>query len=252
MTVTKEMIEAGLRITLSSVNMPAGECLHETDVREILEAALSSRSAEAGKPVEEPPMSTVAIARRAGDEAYKRWRGTDTCLDGMNYIAFHIVRALSALSTPADIEPVAWLHPTANWSHVDYDRVRMHCGNDGPLPIPLYAAPVADSEPVSVPEGWALRHDNFKRWCIFGPDDRWYMQPVGMITADEARIVCERASALAAAPQPNPSTVDARAETVTLTRMQIDGMLRAAYPFSTKDERDGILASALVSEGKKP
>lgn len=50
MTVTKEMIEAGLRITLSSVNMPAGECLHETDVREILEAALS-RSAEAGKPV---------------------------------------------------------------------------------------------------------------------------------------------------------------------------------------------------------
>ncbi|SFG87742.1 hypothetical protein [Ensifer sp. OV372] len=40
MSVSKEAIEAGLRITLSSVNMPAGECLHETDVREILEAAL--------------------------------------------------------------------------------------------------------------------------------------------------------------------------------------------------------------------
>ncbi|MBD9519330.1 hypothetical protein IB262_05405 [Ensifer sp. ENS02] len=40
MSVRKEAIEAGLRITLSSVNMPSGECLHETDVREILEAAL--------------------------------------------------------------------------------------------------------------------------------------------------------------------------------------------------------------------
>lgn len=40
MSVSKEAIEAGLRITLSSVNMPSGECLHETDVREILEAAL--------------------------------------------------------------------------------------------------------------------------------------------------------------------------------------------------------------------
>lgn len=38
--ITKEAIEAGRRITLSSLNMTAGECLHETEVREILEAAL--------------------------------------------------------------------------------------------------------------------------------------------------------------------------------------------------------------------
>lgn len=40
--VTDEMVEAGLRITLSSVGLPAGECLHETDVREVVGAAMSA------------------------------------------------------------------------------------------------------------------------------------------------------------------------------------------------------------------
>jgi hypothetical protein len=40
--VTEKMIEDALGITLSSVNLPASECLHESDVRELLEAALST------------------------------------------------------------------------------------------------------------------------------------------------------------------------------------------------------------------
>ena len=42
MKVTDEMVTAALSIMLSSVNYPARECLHESDVREILDAALGS------------------------------------------------------------------------------------------------------------------------------------------------------------------------------------------------------------------
>ncbi|NOV17848.1 hypothetical protein E5S70_17495 [Ensifer adhaerens] len=272
MTVTKEMIEAGLRITLSSVNMPAGECLHETDVREILEAALS-RSAEAGKPVVKG-VDEVALDRAAregyavrckthGPRVLEQYASPDIMQMQLNDARVIVSAYLSALSTPADIDPVLFVSeqqlascigtylPTrkereGNFQFPLYaspmgscEPEDWHCsarqqgtaGGSDPADCdwPLcgcdphadrviaaldeigYAAPVADSEPVSVPEGWTLRHDNFKRWCIFGPDDRWYMQPVGMITADEARIICECASALAAAPQPNPSKVDASA-----------------------------------------
>ncbi len=41
MTPTPEMIEAGMNLTLSSVDLPASECLHESDVREIQAAALA-------------------------------------------------------------------------------------------------------------------------------------------------------------------------------------------------------------------
>lgn len=40
---------------------------------------------------------------------------------------------------------------------------------------------------------WHVKHNNYKQWCIFSPDGRWTMQPVGMISADEARDICERA-----------------------------------------------------------
>lgn len=38
-------------------------------------------------------------------------------------------------------EPSAWLHPEAGWAHANYDEIRKHCLNDGPLPIPLYTHP---------------------------------------------------------------------------------------------------------------
>lgn len=44
-------------------------------------------------------------------------------------------------------EPVAWMHPTANWSDVDRQKILNHCVKDGDMPVPLYAAP-------SAPEGW--------------------------------------------------------------------------------------------------
>lgn len=52
MQVTDEMVDAGLRITLSSVGLPAGECLHATDVREILIASLSNKQAGEVKALE--------------------------------------------------------------------------------------------------------------------------------------------------------------------------------------------------------
>jgi|GEM_PF-5931835 len=46
-------------------------------------------------------------------------------------------------------QPVAWMHPTANWSHTDYDVIRRHCFNEGPMPVPLFLrAPVqTDTQP---------------------------------------------------------------------------------------------------------
>jgi len=38
--ISYDMIKAAMVITLTSVNLPAYECLHESDVKEILEAAL--------------------------------------------------------------------------------------------------------------------------------------------------------------------------------------------------------------------
>lgn len=61
MQVTDEMVEAGLRITLSSVNLPAGECMHETDVQEILSAALSAI-------VEEQQVAALAVQTQQGVE----------------------------------------------------------------------------------------------------------------------------------------------------------------------------------------
>lgn len=47
---------------------------------------------------------------------------------------------LSALvDVPA--EPVAWMHPTANWASTKRGSVLAHCRNDGPYPIPLYTRP---------------------------------------------------------------------------------------------------------------
>jgi hypothetical protein len=71
--VTDAMVEAGLRITLSSVGVPAGECLHETDVREIVTAALAS--AEEEKAV--VPTANCCICGRVIDTREKSEGGDD-------------------------------------------------------------------------------------------------------------------------------------------------------------------------------
>ena len=43
-------------------------------------------------------------------------------------------------------EPAAWLHPTAGWAHADYHQVRLHCFNDGPMPVPLYRAAATEAD----------------------------------------------------------------------------------------------------------
>ncbi len=54
--VSQKAVEAALAITLSSVDVLAAECLHESDVRELLEAALPHlTSTEASAPVQPEP-----------------------------------------------------------------------------------------------------------------------------------------------------------------------------------------------------
>ena len=79
---------------------------------------------------------------------------------------------------------------------------------------PLYAAPVADREPVSVPEVdiddlayrfWSVHPNELDEWVKTAPKmPEWYN---GGIRA--WFFACEMRKLLAAAPQPNPSAVDA-------------------------------------------
>ena len=58
-------------------------------------------------------------------------------------------RAASTLPPSSDVaggEPAAWLHPTAGWAHADYHQVRLHCFNDGPMPVPLYRAAATEAD----------------------------------------------------------------------------------------------------------
>lgn len=70
--------------------------------------------------------------------------------------ALHNARAsLAGLPEPGErAQPAAWLHPTAGWAHESYDKVRTHCMNDGPMPIPLYRGappPSAHVTPSELP-----------------------------------------------------------------------------------------------------
>lgn len=53
----------------------------------------------------------------------------------------------SPISNPG---PVAWMHPTADWAHVSYDKVDVHCLNVGPRPVPLYLHPTTPSTSLRV------------------------------------------------------------------------------------------------------
>lgn len=127
MQVTDEMVDAGLRITLSSVGLPAGECLHATDVREILTAALSDKQAGEVKikPLEwstnwgivkaETPIGHYYIeARRDGgfdlrlEDVWSVWAsGSKTAKAAAQ--ADYERRVRSALFDVPAVEPVAWL-----------------------------------------------------------------------------------------------------------------------------------------------
>lgn len=67
-----------------------------------------------------------------------------------------LAKRLRALSQPEQHgggavggEAAAWLHPTANWAHVDKVTVERHCPKHGPAPVPLYRATLT---PVSDPK----------------------------------------------------------------------------------------------------
>lgn len=75
----------------------------------------------------------------------------------------------------------------------------------------LIAAPVAppakSGEVERLRSGWTLANDAGKRWRIVGPDGRWEMQPIGFVSAEEAKSVCETAMGTALAshtPAPQP------------------------------------------------
>ena len=58
-------------------------------------------------------------------------------------------------SNRATFSPVAWMHPTAGWTNKSRAAVLSHCRKDGPLPVPLYAAPPT-SAPADVVEALRL------------------------------------------------------------------------------------------------
>ena len=265
MTVTKEMIEAMKQALVKySVLMPIDAALSDA-----LSAALS-RSAEAGKPVvkglewvpsafdtqygliiriAKTPFGPYKILKGTqgryevyfGNAPYSGSMDDEDQAKSWAYSDYE-ARILSALSTPADIEPVGycvWIGGKL------FGCAKSHKGS-----FPVYAAPVADVEPVSVPEGAEpVAYASSKEWRknhlmsaaqyksalsknivdfdipLYAAAD--FDRVIAAILADEtpvgaddenvalfnraidaAKKRVERAG-FAAAPQPNPSRVDA-------------------------------------------
>lgn len=90
-------------------------------------------------------------------KSYRTWQADDiSAVPPSGSSAGKVLALISAaLSRPidpkAEVEPVAWLHPTANRAHVDRERVAIYCAKDGPHPIPLYTSPSIVA-PVGVTE----------------------------------------------------------------------------------------------------
>ena len=214
MTVTKEAINAAA-LRLRDETGGFGNEDDRAVAEQMLEAALpflSSRSAEAGKPVvkERWRVFESVCAGEYGIEV-----ADDADADAIlpprriarEYLDDIVSRFNAAsVSTPADSEPVAW-----RYVYDDVDGARHRgCSLEKPThhdgyPVlhldALYAAPVADREPVSVPEGWVL----------VPKTPTQSMLDAGALTVTGA---CRGVKScwsemLAAAPQPNPSTVDA-------------------------------------------
>ena len=66
------------------------------------------------------------------------------------------------------------------------------------------------------------------------------------------RVAVDMLGALDEASLSPAATPVSEAETVTMTRQQIDGLLRAAYPLATASERAGALEAALAKPASSP
>lgn len=77
------------------------------------------------------------------------------------------LRALEAEAKAAILQPqgtgsreaVAWMHPTANWAHVKFSEVDIHCPIGGASPIPL--VPLTQLQAVER-EAWGARNEKAK------------------------------------------------------------------------------------------
>jgi hypothetical protein len=237
---------------------------------DILEAALS-RSAEAGKPVVKvKALEWTVFCSRTGNSVAKTPFGEYViqiepdgwCLYLLNNDDAHAsysmsdfakaaaqadyeARIRSALSTPADIEPVAWLVRDGLYrdqafvnQQIAQNRAEER-GMNSEI-VPLYAAPVAVREPVSVPEGWrpidtfprkkmrallsdgvTIRIGGRSVICTGGltKNGFWFSQDAGFNPELEfTPIKWMPLPSLSAAPQPNPSEVEASAVIERLTK----------------------------------
>ena len=256
MTVTKEMIEAGVAEIRKVRKTPVWDRWTDHDAIEaVILAALSYRSAEAGKPVVkalewdyEPctasnnwravtPFGAYGIFGTLGENG-RVWcsvgqselNGKAGLVEDLQALcdADYEARILSALSTPSDIEPVAWI-AKSRWEQMTAAEpwlTNTVYSEDQSRSFPcvaLYAAPVADREPVSVPE--VVEAAGFVKAAIVSlegyekdcgeplPDDHELGRIEDSRHSASFRIrvghIRRLASAIAAAPQPNPSTVDA-------------------------------------------
>ena len=204
-------------------------------------ASISSRSAEAGKPVVgvlvwRKPLTSNSLSRTNSIiGAYRVWTHHEAngqwfwqLEDGEEHVvgseaegkaaaqADYEARILSALSMPADIEPVAW-HRCKSFMHhfvLGAERPANNTSNPNEW-TPLYAAQVADREPVSVPDIERLAQsltDMITEWveCGIKGGTDWRNCLY--------RVILARIHRLAAAPQPDPSKVDADAVIERLTK----------------------------------
>ena len=259
MTVTKEALETAHKQILSDYriwvadnadalpapNSSAGQALAK------IEAVLSSRSAEAGKPAVTQEMIDRLVDAEV-DDVLSNSDGGAPSIEKQKLLTREIDDARkaieAALSTPADIEPVVIGYvrssdlPIQTNAHVyEYPFVK------GESYVALYAAPVADREPVSVPEGeemmpvtddWTLIKDaprdgrdvlltspvwfgdaltggfHFGAWRQDPDPQAQVLDPTHFMLIPELNVdfsVSDEGELrmLAAAPQPNPSKVDA-------------------------------------------
>lgn len=153
---------------------------------------------------------------------------------------------LAALSTEGEAEPVAWPKDPETGL------------NDLSLPTLLRMTRADASAPAGVkvkPLEWrAHPGDWWSAQSILGEyahgNAGWY-GPDGSVHGARGKEACQAAaqadyeSRIRSSLQPDTQAVDSSGS-VTLTREQIDGLLRAAYPLATASERAGVLKAALL------
>lgn len=176
----------------------------------------------------------IEAARISGDDAYRKWTGGRSSLDGMTQIVREAIRAyLSAMGTAGTVarEPVRWewKHPRwtgGEWSISDNPERNSH----GAEYRPLYASPQpAAQEPVAVkgelPENIAdaiIRQvrrcivEEFKHRADFDKGstrdavDFAFSELVEFTTdqCDQALAIVQRRSALSPPREPEPQVVE--------------------------------------------